>query len=84
MADSTAMGIESFRAQEKSTISTASVLVILRVSRYVERRPAQGIGHQPVGQPGGVVLGGGFELLRVLDHPDDPVIPPAADGLFDA
>ena len=33
MADSTAMGMASFSAQEKSTISTASVLVMLRVSR---------------------------------------------------
>ena len=37
--NSTAMGIESFKAQEKSTISTASVLVILRVSRYVKAVP---------------------------------------------
>ena len=33
MADSTAMGMASFSAQEKSTISTASVLVMLRVKR---------------------------------------------------
>ena len=33
IADSTAIGIESFSAQEKSTISTASVFVTLRVTR---------------------------------------------------
>ena len=33
MAESTAMGMESFRAQEKSTISTASILVTFRVRR---------------------------------------------------
>ena len=33
MADSTAMGIASFRAQEKSTMSTDRVLVIFRVIR---------------------------------------------------
>lgn len=33
IADSTAMGIASFSAQEKSTIKTARVLVIFLVSR---------------------------------------------------
>ena len=33
MADSTAIGMESFNAQEKSTISTASIFVTLRVSK---------------------------------------------------
>ena len=33
IADSTAIGMESFSAQEKSTISTASVFVTLRVTR---------------------------------------------------
>ena len=33
IADSTAIGMESFNAQEKSTISTASIFVTLRVSR---------------------------------------------------
>ena len=39
MADSTAMGMASFSAQEKSTISTARVLVMFRVSRYVSAVP---------------------------------------------
>ena len=39
MAESTAMGMESFRAQEESTISTASILVTFRVSRYVSTVP---------------------------------------------
>ena len=34
IAESTAIGIESFSAHEKSTMSTASALVTLRVSRY--------------------------------------------------
>lgn len=39
MAESTAMGMASFRAQEKSTISTDRVLVTFRVSRYVSAVP---------------------------------------------
>ena len=39
MAESTAIGMESFSAHEKSTISTASIFVTLRVSRYVSAVP---------------------------------------------
>ena len=39
MADSTAMGMASFKAQEKSTISTASIFVTFRVRRYVSAVP---------------------------------------------
>ena len=49
-----------------------------------QRRAAQGIGYQAVRQPGGPVLGGGFQLFGFLDHADDAVIPPAAGGLFHA
>ena len=49
-----------------------------------QRRAAQGIGYQAVRQPGGPVLGGGFQLFGLLDHADDAVIPPAAGGLFHA
>ena len=39
MADSTAIGMASFRAQEKSTIRTASVLVIFRVNSHTRAVP---------------------------------------------
>ena len=47
-----------------------------------QRRAAQRIGHQSVRHPGGLVLGGGFQLLRLLDHVNHPVIPPAAGGFL--
>ena len=47
-----------------------------------QRRAAQRIGHQSVRHPGGFVLGGGFQLLRLLDHANHPVIPPAAGGFL--
>ena len=45
-------------------------------------RAAQRIGHQSVRHPGGFVLGGGFQLLRLLDHANHPVIPPTAGGFL--
>ena len=39
IAESTVIGIDSFSAHEKSTISTLSALVTLRVSRYVSSVP---------------------------------------------
>ena len=47
-----------------------------------QRRAAQRIGHQSVRHPGGFVLGGGFQLLRLLDHVNHPVIPPTAGGFL--
>ena len=41
MADSTDTGMASFSAQEKSTISTESALVTLRVKRYTSPVPAK-------------------------------------------
>ena len=41
-------------------------------------RAAQRIRHQPVRHPGRLVLGGGFQLLRLFDHMNHPVISPAA------
>ena len=39
MADKTAIGMASLSAHEKSTISTASIFVTFRVSRYVSTVP---------------------------------------------
>ncbi len=39
MAESTAIGIESLSAQEKSTISTESARVVLRVSSHIRPLP---------------------------------------------
>lgn len=47
-----------------------------------QRRAAQRIGHQSVRHLGGFVLGGGFQLLRLLDHANYPVIPPVAGGFL--
>ena len=43
-----------------------------------QHRTAQRIRYQPVRQTGGLVLGGGFQLLGLLDHPDDAVVAAAA------
>ena len=47
-----------------------------------QHRAAQRIGHQSVRHPGRLVLGGGFQLLRLLNHVNHPVIPPAAGGFL--
>ena len=39
MAESTAIGMASLSAQEKSTIRTASIFVTFRVTRYVSAVP---------------------------------------------
>ena len=49
-----------------------------------QQRAAERIGYEAVGKAGRRVLGGGFELFRLLDHPDDAVIAPAAGRLFHA
>ena len=49
-----------------------------------QRRAAQRVGHEPVGQTGSLVLGGGFQLFGFLDHVDDAVIAAAAHCLFHA
>ena len=49
-----------------------------------QRRAAQRIGHQTVGQTGGLVLGGGFQLFRLLNHVNDAVVPAAAGRLVHA
>ena len=41
MAERTAIGIDSLSAHEKSTISTASIFVTLRVRRYTSTVPAR-------------------------------------------
>ena len=41
IADSTANGILSLSAQEKSTIRNESAFIVLRVSKYVKRVPAK-------------------------------------------
>ena len=43
-----------------------------------QHRTAQRIRYQPIRQTGGLVLGGGFQLLGLLDHPDDAVVAAAA------
>ena len=45
---------------------------------------AQRIGYQLVRHTGCLVLGGGFQLFRFLNHPHDTVIASAADCLFHA
>ena len=45
-------------------------------------RAAQGIGHQPIRQPGGLVLRRGFQLFGLLNHLHNAVIPAAAGGLI--
>ena len=47
-------------------------------------RAAQRIGNQPVRHAGRLVLSGGFQLFRFLDHADHPVIASAAGYLFHA
>ena len=45
---------------------------------------AERVGHEPVGKAGGLVLGSGFELFGLFNHPDDAVIAAAAELLFHA
>lgn len=49
-----------------------------------QHRAAQGVGHQAVRQAGGLVLGGRFQLFRLLDHLHDAVVASSAGGLFHA
>ena len=46
-----------------------------------QRRGPQAPGDKPIRQVGGLVLRGGFQLLRGLDHLHDPVVAAAAAGL---
>ena len=41
-----------------------------------EDAPAEGIGHQFIGDAGGLQLGARLQLFRLFDHPDDLVVPP--------
>ena len=47
-----------------------------------QRRAAERPGDEAVGQPRGLVLGGGLELFGFFDHAHDAVIPAAAERLF--
>ena len=66
IADSTEIGIASFKAQEKSTISTASAFVAFLVSRYTRRRAAKSIRNQTVCQMFCFALQSGFQFLGIL------------------
>ena len=56
MAESTAIGIESFSAHEKSTISTASIFVTLRVSRYVSAVPPSAFSTETTHSPSSMTV----------------------------
>ena len=66
IAESTARGMDSFSAQEKSTISTDRARVDVAGEQVDQRTPGQGVGHQPVSQMGGLILRRGLELLRLF------------------